>query len=78
MLRRLVNWLLYKLHFKKLEAGDAYVDLSRLVGVLIAFAIMVTIMRSLGLDKGPRPWYKRLWYSIRHGIRALRAKVIGY
>lgn len=77
MLRDLIEHVLVRLHILEAKKPkDAIVTLTELLPAIFTCAIIMGAVRWLGPIG--IPWYRRLWYRIRHSCRRYRALLIGY
>jgi hypothetical protein len=77
MLKRAIDWLLYKLRIKEKKHVDAVLSVMSLLGLLITITAVMYMAKHLGLL--PKlSWYRRLWYKSRWYLRWARTVLIGY
>ncbi len=79
MLRRFINWFLYKLRLRekprKVPAVETLLDI---LPWLIGLIIVRSAMKWLGLSPILYPWHKRLWFKVKWSFMKSRAVLIGY
>lgn len=78
MIRKLVDWLLYKLHIKSRDGLAAIECVNQLIPILFVVMVLTSIFRSMRGILPKLPWHAVVWFWIRSYVRRARAIVIGY
>lgn len=77
MFRKIINWLLYTLGFKKKEHKDAVVSLMDTMALMLGMIAIIGVMKSFG-PFPKQPWYRRILFRVKLFFMRSRAILIGY
>jgi hypothetical protein len=79
MIRRIVDWFLYKLHLKRRISEESDWELANLLPLFYAVVVLVSLFDSMV----ERKWYQKLWRWFLYrlflfNVRRFRREVVGY